>query len=214
MYFKDRHDAGRWLAARLEVHEGTNALVLALPRGGVPVAYEVAKALELPLDILLVRKLGVPGHEEFAMGAIANSDVEVLNQRVIDSLDIPKPMVDAVIMREREELQRRNEHYRGGAPAPDLKHRSVIIVDDGIATGADMRAAVGAAEALGAAHIVVAAPVASREAVTALGKIADDVVTLATPEPFGGVGLYYRDFSQTSDAEVQRLLADARALSA
>lgn len=210
MLFEDRRDAGRKLAEKLGTYRAMKGIVLALPRGGVPVAYEVARALRLPLDIMLVRKLGVPGHEEYAMGAIANGDIEVLNQDVIDTLDIPPATVQAVAERERAELRRRNSVYRGGRPAPDLKDLLVIIVDDGIATGADMRAAVEAADAQGAFHIVAAAPVAARQAMATLRSVADEVVVVAAPQPFVGVGGFYRDFSQTSDAEVQRLLADAR----
>lgn len=214
MYFEDRSEAGRRLAARLDHHSGTDAIVLALPRGGVPVAYEVASALKLPLDIMLVRKLGVPGHEEYAMGAIANGNVEILNEDVVEHLAIPRHVIEAVAVRERAELARRNALYRAGRPAPRVKGRTVILVDDGIATGANMRAAIAAARAQQAAHIVVAAPVAPYPTVTALRKLADDVVVLATPMPFGGVGLYYHDFEQTSDAEVIRLRAQAEVLSA
>lgn len=214
MLFKDRRDAGRRLATHIEMPRESGALVLALPRGGVPVGFEVAKALRLPLDVMLVRKLGVPGHEELAMGAIATGEVEVLNYDVIDALEIPNEDVEAVAARERLELERRSALYRGDTPAPDLMDRAVIIVDDGIATGADMRAAVEAVDAQGAAHTIVAAPIASRQAVEALREVADEVVTVAMPEPFGGVGRHYADFGQTSDAEVQRLLADARVPSA
>lgn len=211
MLFEDRRDAGRKLAEKLDAYQATKGIVLALPRGGVPVAYEVARALRLPLDIMLVRKLGVPGHEEYAMGAIANGDIEVLNQNVIDALEIPPEAVKAVVERERAELRRRNALYRDGRPAPDLTDLLVIIVDDGVATGADMRAAVEAADAQGAFYIVAAAPVAARQAMAALRSVADEVVVVAAPQPFVGVGGFYRDFSQTSDAEVQRLLANARA---
>ncbi len=212
MPFADRRDAGRQLADLLLAYKDTNALVLALPRGGVPVAYEVARALHLPLDIMLVRKLGVPGHEEFAMGAIANGDVEVLNQDVVDSLEIPPDVIEAVAATERAELARRNAIYRAGRPAPDLRDRTVIIVDDGIATGADMRAAVEAANAQHAGRVVVAAPVASRSAAAMLKEMVDEAALLEVPKSFVGVGMFYRDFSQTPDEDVQRLLADAQAV--
>jgi predicted phosphoribosyltransferase len=209
MYFKDRRDAGKRLAGKLAGYRDSGALVLALPRGGVPVACEIARALSLPLDLMLVRKLGVPGHEELAMGAIANDNVEVLNDSVLRSLAIPPEVVARVAERERVELERRNLAYRAGKPPPALAGRVVILVDDGVATGADMRAAAEAAARQAAAKIVVAVPVASSDAVRMLREVADEVVCLATPEPFGGVGLYYADFSQTPDAEVKRLLAEA-----
>lgn len=213
MEFTDRRDAGRRLAELLEGYRGRGAIVLALPRGGVPVAWEVARALRLPLDIMLVRKLGVPGHEEFAMGAIANGHVEIVNQDVVDSLEIPARVVAAVAARERAELARRNALFRAGKPAPDISGRTVILVDDGIATGADMRAAVEAARSQHAARVVVAAPVAARQAVAMLRTLADEVIVVAVPEPFGGVGMHYRDFRQTPDAEVVRLIVDSRATS-
>jgi predicted phosphoribosyltransferase len=209
MYFRDRRDAGRRLAAKLTAYRNTNALVLALPRGGVPVAFEIAQALNLPLDIMLVRKLGVPGHEELAMGAIANGNIQVLNDSVFRGLAIPQANVDKVIERERQELERRNVAYRAGRQAPDLEGRVVILVDDGIATGADMRAAAEAAARQQAAHIVVAVPIASDDAVQMLREVAGEVVCLDVPEPFGGVGRYYLDFSQTPDVEVTRLMAEA-----
>ncbi|RAI03814.1 phosphoribosyl transferase [Acuticoccus sediminis] len=208
MFFKDRRDAGRLLAKKLARYRGTNAIVLALPRGGVPVAYEVARALKLPFDLMLVRKLGVPGHEEYAMGAIANGDVQVLNKDVIEDLRIPAQLIAAVAKRERTELERRNEVYRGGEGAPAVEGRTVILVDDGIATGADMRAAVAALGTQHAARVVVAAPVASYQACSELREIVDEVVVVATPVPFGGVGLYYLDFQQTPDAEVVRLRSE------
>lgn len=213
MSFADRRDAGRQLADLLLAYKGTAALVLALPRGGVPVAYEVARALSLPLDIMLVRKLGVPGQAEFAMGAIANGDVEVLNQDVVDSLEIPADVIEAVAARERAELARRNTLYRAGRAPPELRDRTVIIVDDGIATGADMRAAVAAANAQHAGRVVVAAPVASRSAAAMLRDMVDEVALLEVPQSFVGVGMFYRDFSQTPDREVTRLLSDAQAVS-
>ncbi|MCF3934834.1 phosphoribosyltransferase [Acuticoccus sp. M5D2P5] len=213
MFFVDRREAGRRLAAKLTKYRGMDAIVLALPRGGVPVAFEVARTLELPLDIMLVRKLGVPGHEELAMGAIANGNVEVLNNDIVAELGIGRKVIEAVAKRERSELIRRNALYRAGCAAPVLAGRTVILVDDGIATGADMRAATQAVAAQNPARIVVAAPVASEDAVTALREIADEVVALKTPEPFVGVGLYYNDFSQTSDSEVVRLRVQADSLS-
>lgn len=210
MYYRDRRDAGHRLAGRLGTYRGTDALVLALPRGGVPVAFEIAQALDLPLDLMLVRKLGVPSHPELAMGAIANGNVRIINEGVVRGLAIPRPVIDRVIAGERAELERRNIAYRSGRAPPDLSNRTVILVDDGIATGADMRAAAEAAARQGAARVVVAAPVASVEAVQMLSEAADEVVVLDAPEPFGGVGLYYADFSQTPDAEVHRLMESSR----
>jgi predicted phosphoribosyltransferase len=206
--FDDRVDAGRRLAERLdEYRDDPLALVLALPRGGVPVAWEVAAHLGAPLDVLIVRKLGLPGNEELAIGAIASGGVTVLNDDVVNALAVPPGVVEAVAGRERDELERRERLYRGERPPPEVAGRTAIVVDDGLATGATMRAAVLALRRLDPARVVVAVPVASRQAVEELGAIADACVAVATPSPFFGVGLWYRDFSQTTDDEVRDLLA-------
>jgi predicted phosphoribosyltransferase len=209
--FKDRREAGRVLASLLERYAGReDVLVLALPRGGVPVAYEVAEALRAPLDIFLVRKLGVPGHEELAMGAIASGGVRVLVPSVVESLGIPASEIEATAVREQRELERREREYRGGQPPPDVRGRIVILIDDGLATGATMRAAAAALREQGPSRIVVAAPVAAEEACEMFRGEVDEVVCARTPEPFYGVGLWYEDFSQTSDEEVHELLERAR----
>ena len=209
--FRDRSDAGRALAAALRQYANRNdILVLALPRGGVPVAYEVARELGAPLDIFLVRKLGVPGHEEYAMGAIAEGGAIVLNRDVIQQLGIPPRAVESVIQQERAELERRAGLYRHGRAPPEVRERVVILVDDGLATGSTMRAAAQALRMLRPARIVVAVPVAPVETCEALRDAADEVLCLRTPEPFHAVGLWYADFAQTLDAEVRELLEQAR----
>ena len=211
--FKDRSEAGRELAARLQKYaDRPDVLVLALPRGGVPVGYEVARALHAPLDVFVVRKLGVPGHEEFAMGAAASGGVRVLNEQVVKALRIPDYVIDAVAMWEQQELERRERTYRGNRPLPDVRDKSVILVDDGLATGATMLAAVKALRQLGPARIVVAVPVASPDTCELLKDEVDEVVCAVTPEPFYAVGLWYRDFPQTSDEEVRELLQQSAAL--
>ena len=205
----DRVAAGRALAELLAGQGGPQTLVLALPRGGVPVAFEVAQALDCPLDLMLVRKLGVPGHSELAMGAIASGGVRVLNEDILRSLGIGEAETEAVERREAEELARRERVYRGARPAPELRDRQVILVDDGIATGATMRAAVQAVRKLGAARITVAVPVGAQETLTVLRHEADEVVCPLVPEPLSAIGRWYRDFSQTSDAEVIDLLRRA-----
>jgi predicted phosphoribosyltransferase len=196
------------LAAKLAHHrDQPDVLVLALPRGGVPVAYEVARALRVPLDVFLVRKLGVPGHEELAMGAVATGSVRVLNQEVVDGLHIPEDVIEAVAARELEELKRRERLYRDGRPAPDVQGRIVILIDDGLATGATMRAALQALRQQQPARITVAVPTASRETCEALKTEVDEVVCAMMPEPFFAVGQWYEDFAQTTDDEVRRLLA-------
>jgi putative phosphoribosyl transferase len=207
MIFQDRTDAGRHLAARLTSYaDRTDVLVLALPRGGVPVAYEVAKALNAPLDVFLVRKLGVPGHEEFAMGAIAGGGVRVLNQEIVNYLRIPEEVIDSVAAREQRELERRERAYRGDRPPPDVKDRVVILIDDGLATGSTMRAAAVSLRALKPRRIVVAVPVSSPETCDEFRSEVDEIVCAFTPEHFQGVGLWYEDFSQTSDEEVRELI--------
>jgi predicted phosphoribosyltransferase len=206
--FRDRRDAGRLLAAELAGYANRpEVLVLALPRGGVPVAYEVARSLGAPLDVFLVRKLGVPGQEEVAMGAIATGGVRVLNDRIVRGLRIPDRTIDAVAAKERGELARRERLYRGDRPPPGVRGRTVILVDDGLATGATMHAAIEALRAQQPARIVVAVPTAPREVCEALRAEVDDVVCAITPEPFHAVGLWYEDFSQTTDEEVRDLLA-------
>jgi predicted phosphoribosyltransferase len=196
------------LAAKLAHHrDQPDVLVLALPRGGVPVAYEVARALRVPLDVFLVRKLGVPGHEELAMGAVATGSVRVLNQEVVDGLHIPEDVIEAVAARELEELKRRERLYRDGRPAPDVQGRIVILIDDGLATGTTMRAALQALRQQQPARITVAVPTASRDTCEALKTEVDEVVCAMMPEPFFAVGQWYEDFAQTTDDEVRRLLA-------
>ena len=208
--FKDRRDAGRKLAQKLSAYAGRpDVLVLALPRGGVPVAHEVARALDAPLDVFIVRKLGLPGHEELAIGAIASGGVRVLNEDIVRGLRIPQRVIDAVAERELRELERREHVYRGDRPAPDVRGRKVILIDDGLATGASMRAAVEALRAQNPAEIIVAVPTAAPETCAALEPEVDKIVCATTPEPFYGVGRWYEDFSQTSDEEVRALLEEA-----
>ena len=208
--FRDRTDAGRVLASALSSYAGRrDVLILALPRGGVPVGYEVARALAAPLDVFLVRKLGVPGHEELAMGALATGGVRVLNDEVVGSLGIPAVEIEAASEREGRELARREAEYRDGRPPPDVRGRTVILVDDGLATGSTMRAAAAAIAQRDPARVIVAVPVAARETCNELAREVDDVVCLHTPEPFHAVGLWYDDFSQTTDEEVRELLAHA-----
>jgi predicted phosphoribosyltransferase len=203
--------AGRELAARLRGYAGRNdVVVLALPRGGVPVAFEVARELGAPLDVFLVRKLGVPGHPELAMGAIASGGVRVVNHDVVSALRIPDEVIEAVASRELAELARREQLYRGDRPAPDVSGLTVILVDDGLATGSTMRAAIEALRQRGAARIVAAVPVGAPETCEEMNRVADEAVCARTPDPFYSVGLWYDDFSQTSDEEVRELLARAR----
>lgn len=210
--FHDRADAGRALARALSAYANRpDVVVLALPRGGVPVGFEVARALDAPLDVFLVRKLGVPGQEELAMGAIASGHVRVLNDTVVRMLKISREAIDAVAAREQRELERREREYRDGRPPASVAGRTAILVDDGLATGSSMRAAVQALRQKGPHEIVVAVPVAAAETCEALRREVDDVVCAWTPEPFDAVGLWYDDFSQTSDAEVRELLERANA---
>ncbi len=208
--FADRRDAGRRLATALMKYKDRNAIVLALPRGGVPVAYEVARALRAPLDVLLVRKIGAPGHPELGIGAVVDgADPQiVLNEDIVRIVRPSEAYIAAEAAREREELERRRLVYRDGKPAPDLAGRTVIVVDDGIATGGTARAVLKALNRTGAGRIVLAMPVAPRETVQLLQKDADEIVCLAMPEPFAAVGLHYRDFGQTTDEEVVSLLAN------
>src|SRR5712671_4783298 len=206
--FRDRREAGRLLAEKLaDYADRSDVLVLALPRGGVPVADEVARALGAPLDVFVVRKLGVPGSEELAMGAVATGGVRVLNDQLVNRLGIPDHLIDAVAVREGQELARRERLYRGGRPLLDVRDRTVILVDDGLATGATMHAAIAALRQLYPARIVVAVPTASPETCEEMRAEADDVICAVTPEPFHAVGRWYQDFSQTTDEEVGALLA-------
>lgn len=208
--FRDRIHAGRELARALPAYAGRDdVVVLAIPRGGVPVGYEVASALRAPLDVFLVRKLGVPGHEELAMGAIGSGGVRVLNDRVLATLEIRPETIERVAVRERAELARREAAYRGNRAPLAVGGRIAIVVDDGLATGASMRAAVAALRRLSPREIVVAVPVGAAATVSELQGLADRVVCLGTPEPFFGVGQFYADFSQTSDDDVRELLARA-----
>jgi predicted phosphoribosyltransferase len=205
--FHDRRDAGRVLARRLSAWRGRpDTLVLALPRGGVPVGHEVAQALGLPLDVFIVRKLGVPGHDEFAMGAIASGGVRVMNDGVLRMLGIGPAEIEAVAQAETLELARRERLYRDARPAPVIAQRTVLLVDDGIATGATMRAAARALRAMAPARIVIAVPTGARSTCHALRREADEVVCATTPEPFRAVGCWYEDFAQTSDEEVRGFL--------
>jgi len=208
--FKDRRDAGKQLAQELSAYAGrSDVIVLALPRGGVPVAYEVARALNAPLDIFIVRKLGLPGHEELAIGAIASGGIRVLNHDIVQALKIPQTMIDTVTRQELQELERRERAYRGDRPPPEVRGRTVILIDDGLATGASMRAAVAALRAQNPARIVVAVPTAAPETCAAFESEVDEIVCAMTPEPFYGVGRWYEDFSQTTDEEVRALLEEA-----
>ena len=208
--FKDRRDAGRKLAQRLlRYAEQSNVLILALPRGGVPVAYEVARALGAPLDIFIVRKLGLPGREELAMGAVASGDVRVLNRDIIRMLSIPEEVITFVVKREMQELQRREDLYRGKRPFPEVQNRTVILIDDGLATGASMRAAVAGLRAQHPARIVVAVPAAAPDVCAAFQTEVDEIVCAVTPEPFFGVGRWYEDFAQVIDEEVRMLVEEA-----
>jgi putative phosphoribosyl transferase len=206
--YRDRSEAGLVLAKLLGAYvDSPGTIVLALPRGGVPVGYEVAQALRAPLDVFLVRKLGVPGHEELAMGAVASGGLRVLNEQVIDALGIPDSVIDAVAAQELEEVRRQERLYRGDRPPPEVRGRPVILVDDGLATGSTMLAAVRALRLQEPVWIVVAAPIAAADTCELLRAEADHVVCAVTPEPFYAVGLWYQDFSQTTDEEVRDLLA-------
>jgi putative phosphoribosyl transferase len=206
--FEDRRAAGRALARRLAGYAGApEVVVLGLPRGGVPVAYEVALALQAPLDVFVVRKLGVPWEEELAMGAIAGGGVRVLNEDLIRALHIDDAVIERVVQREQQELERRENAYRGGRPAIDVSGHVVIVVDDGLATGATMRAAVRTLRAMTPTRLVVGVPTAAPDVCRELQADADEVVSLLMPVPFYGVGYWYDDFSPTTDEEVCRLLA-------
>ena len=208
--FSNRAEAGRQLAEKLDKYAGRkDVIVLGLPRGGVPVAYEVAKRLRAPLDVFIVRKLGVPGFEELAAGAIASGGVRVLNEEVMRAIPYAEEAIEAVTVRETAELERREQIYREGRPSPELRDRVVILVDDGLATGATMRAAVKALRQRGAAKIVVAVPVGPPDTCREIEQEADETICLSTPPFFQAVGQYYEDFSQTSDEDVRELLSQA-----
>ncbi|HEY2854934.1 MAG TPA: phosphoribosyltransferase [Gemmatimonadaceae bacterium] len=212
--FRNRKDAGRRLAAELRLYANRNdVIVLALPRGGVPVGFEVASELDAPLDVFVVRKLGLPWHEELAMGAIASGGVRILDRDLIRVARISDEEIERVTATEEAELERRERRYRGNRALPDLRGKTVILVDDGLATGSTMRAAVAALRQEGPARVVVAVPVAAPETCDAFRDITDDIVCAVTPEPFHAVGLWYDDFSQTTDDEVHDLLERSRAVS-
>jgi predicted phosphoribosyltransferase len=210
MLFQNRRDAGRALASALQQYaQRADVLVLGLPRGGVPVAYEVARALNVPLDIFVVRKLGVPGQEELALGAIASGGMRVLNEEVVRALGIAGEEIDFVTRRELPELERREHQYRGDRPPLEVKGRTVLLIDDGLATGSTMRAGTAALSRMGPARIVIAVPVAARATCDELRAEGHDLVCLATPDHFYAVGQWYREFDQTTDAEVRELLQTA-----
>ena len=205
--FTDRREAGRLLAAELaRFADRADVVVLALPRGGVPVGYEIARALRAPLDVLVVRKLGVPGQPELAMGAIASGGIRVIDPNIVDAIGVPDAAIEAAVRRETAELARRERAFRGDRPPLDVRDDTVIVVDDGLATGSTMRAGLEAVRARGPARIVCAVPVAPPEACVALRAYADDVICLLTPEHMYAVGLWYHDFAQTEDDEVRALL--------
>ncbi|AKB15404.1 phosphoribosyltransferase [Methanosarcina thermophila] len=213
--FKDRVDAGRRLSKELSKYANRpDVLILALPRGGVPVAFEVAKELNVKMDVFIVRKLGVPGNEELAMGAIASNDIRVLNEDVVRSFHVPDRVIATVAANELRELERRERLYRGDRPKPDISGATVILIDDGLATGATMRAAAAALKTKNPAKIVVAVPTAAPDTCEFFKKEVDEVICVTTPEPFYGVGAWYVDFRQTTDEEVIELLEKARALPA
>jgi putative phosphoribosyl transferase len=210
MLFHDRQEAGQRLAESMQEFRGSTAIVLGVPRGGVVTAYEIARALELPLDVLITHKLGAPGNPEYAIGAIAENGGVMLNDAEIDAYGIPRRYVEQEIERQGHEIERRKQMYRGGAGLPPLKGRPVIVVDDGVATGFTTAAALKAARAESPSELVLAVPVAPRETLAWLSTLADKVVCLATPEPFLAVGRFYLEFGQVSDEEVCRLLEMAR----
>jgi putative phosphoribosyl transferase len=205
--YQNRQEAGLILSKSLQSYANRkDAIVLALPRGGVPVAYEIAQSLNLPLDVFVVRKLGVPTHEELAFGALAHGNITVFNQHILNHLHIPQSMIDKVIAEEQEELNRREKVYRGKRPFPDLKNKVVILVDDGIATGATMQAAIKALRKCKPTSIIVAVPVAELSTYQKIATLADKIISPLQPEEFYAVGAWYEDFPQTSDAEVISLL--------
>lgn len=211
MIFKNRQDAGQKLAEKLTGYAGRDdVLILALPRGGVPVAFEAAQKLDAPMDVFLVRKLGVPGQEELAMGAIASGGVRVLNESVVVPLNIPDKVIDAVAEKEQRELERREKAYRADLPSLEVTGKTVILIDDGLATGATMRAAAVALKQQNLQQLVVAVPVASPETCAEFREEVDVIVCAVTPRPFYGVGMWYEDFSQVADDQVRELLEKSR----
>jgi len=210
MIFRDRTEAGQVLASKLTKYlNQVDTVILALPRGGVPVAYEIGKELGLPVDIFVVRKLGVPGHEELAMGAIASGGVRHINRDVVDQLRIESETIDVASRREQKEIERRERLYRGQRPPVDVRNKTVILVDDGLATGSTMRAAIAALRQHRPARIVVAVPAAAPQTCSEIADEVDEIICAATPETFYAVGQWYQDFSQTTDDEVRELLARA-----
>jgi putative phosphoribosyl transferase len=206
-FFNDRTDAGKKLAKRLmEYKNRPDVLILALPRGGVPVAFEVAKELNVKMDVFIVRKLGVPGNEELAMGAISSDNIRVLNEDVIRAFQIPQKIIEEVAENEFRELERRERIYRGNRQKPNISGSTVILIDDGLATGATMRAAVEAVKTKNPAKLIIAVPTAAPDTCSSFGNEVDEIICVATPEPFYGVGAWYEDFSQTTDKEVCELL--------
>jgi putative phosphoribosyl transferase len=216
MRYQDRTEAGRLLAERLAKYKNRpDVVILALPRGGVPVGFEVAQALNAPLDVFVVRKLGVPGQEELAMGAIASGGVRVLNEDIVQMLRIPDEMIEATVAKETEELERRERLYRGDRPGLDARGRIAILIDDGLATGSTMRAAAMALRRHLPSRIVVAAPVAAGSTCDELSNEVDEVICAETPEPFYAISIWYRDFTQTTDDQVRELLSQsARSIAA
>jgi len=208
--FRNRSQAGELLARKLTKYANLDdVLVLALPRGGVPVAFVVAQSLHAPLDLLIVRKLGVPGHEELAMGAIASGGIRILNRQIVEMISVSQPAIDAVVDREERELERRERTYRQGRPAASIRGRTVILVDDGIATGSTVRAAIEVLRRQEAGRIVIATPTIAASTRREMGREADEIVAVLNPEEFYGVGQWYEDFSPTTDEEVQALLGAA-----
>jgi len=210
MRFRDRYEAGQLLAQKLlQYRDEPDVLVLALPRGGVPVAFEVAKALDAPLDVFLVRKLGVPGHEELAMGAVADGGIVVLNEDVVGPLNIPEDIIEDAIRRESQTIQKQREKYRDAHPAPTIQDRTVILVDDGLATGSTMRAAIAALRKQRPKRLIVAVPVGAADTCAELGSEVDEIICAIAPQHFMAVGIWYDDFSPTSDGTVRALLTEA-----